>query len=104
MWLEAYSDGEKFGGAINVRPFGLWYVKTIAAVMFEGRSEIPCLLTVGCSIGSGVGVFEDEITGSGWGKGRLVEIKDAVELRMGRELGVNTGCAEEVESDHSLRQ
>jgi hypothetical protein len=93
---------EEFGCSSDSDALGFRDIKFVAAIVLHGWAYIPCFLAVGCPALACLGIFKDESSGSRRSKGCLVVIEESIYLCMGREVGVDPGCAEEIQRQYGL--
>ena len=85
------------------RGSGVPHPDSVAAVAVAGGADIPAVGGVWGPCGAFGGFDVDQYSDSGRGKWSSVEVEHAVELGVGRKLGVDTRSTEEVERQFSLR-
>ena len=79
------------------------HIDAVASVVFWGRSEIPPIDTMRCPSSTVGWSFMYQDSSARWGKWRAVEIKSAIELRFGRQTGVDARRTHEIQSCSRLR-
>ncbi len=87
-------------GVANAKSAG--DVALVALVVFSGWADVPAINTAGCHVGAFIRGDVDDNAGARWCKGTPVEVKDAVEARIGGEPGLAARGAKEVQRDVSL--
>ncbi len=87
---------EKLGGAGNAGSFGFRDVKLVATVVLHGGAHVPGFFAMGRPALTCVWVFEDEGSGSWWGEGRFVIVKEPVDLGVRRQIWIESGGAKEI--------
>lgn len=91
-----------FDGISDARGVGLAYEDAVAAIVIDGGAKVPA---GGAMSGPGftyLGLFMDEDLGSDWSQWGAIEIEGTMELGLGRQLGVDAGASEQVQSDECL--
>ena len=104
MGKVGYGDGfgEERNGVDDAFGMGAWYPDAIALVMVEGWANVPSVCAMwGPSLADGGFFMNDDARA--WGcEGCACEIECALELCIGRQLGVEARGAEEIKREFGL--
>ena len=94
--------GHPFKGVDDAGASGGLHPDVVAAVVSHCRANVEAFACVWGPGGAVFGADVGEDFGAGWGKWRPVEVKLAVELCIGGEVGVDARGAEEIQGDYCL--
>jgi hypothetical protein len=77
-------------------------VGTIALVAVKGGANVPSVNAMSGPGGALVRLFMDDDVNTRWSNGGTIEIKVAIDLGPGREIGIDVRASHEVESEDGL--
>ena len=77
-------------------------VNSVASVVLHCWANIPALIAVLCPSASVFGLDVEDDFGSGWCKGRTIEVENSVELSVGGKLRIEARLAQHVEGHVGL--